>query len=670
MQRDARRRFSRAERAALLAVSDGLCGRCGDALGPDWQADHIEPHSRGGRTAIWNGQALCRQCNQEKGDSMVSSVAVPAWPESWEMRGWQREAHLTYFATIPTQFTVTATPGAGKSLFALRVTHDMLEQRHVSRVVIVVPSEHLRAQWQEAAHSAGLQLATEFGKDAVLAPDYHGVVVTYQQVAARRNLGQIANVSRQALAIFDEIHHAGDQQNWGAALLDSFRDAPYKLALTGTPFRSDNQPIPFITYVDGVSISDYAYTYGRALQDGVCRPVFFPTYDGEMRWVSGGDGAYTATFSDEVPTKEESNRLATALDPNGGWLETVIRDADGKLLNLRATYEGPESAAPAGLVIAKDQNHARAIVRLVTRVTGTRPVLVISDEPESSATLHKFRESGERWLVSVRKVSEGVDIKRLHVLVYATNIMTEMYFRQAVGRIVRVARRDASEEAWCFAPKIGRLVEYMTRIKEERDHVLDGEEVETTPRERDPLGDDLAAIDAALFQPLGSTGRPDAVYFDGAAHAQVDLDAAREVLRKAGLEGVNEVIAARIIKAAREIDQSPPRPVDAAFEVPVTPAAVQPQPHAMPLQARKLALRQRIKKLHGILARMLNTVDRDTYPADYKRYEGELFKRLNWSTYQGKKAESLTLEELEACIRSLDERIADLRGGRQEPDLC
>src|SRR5438270_76728 len=81
-------------------------------------------------------------------------------------------------------------------------------------------------------------------------------------------------------------------------------DAPLKLLLSGTPFRSDNTAIPWVAYdADGVSTADYTYSYTQALMDRVCRPVTFCTYDGDMEWMSDGRRRH-ADFSVVLPAAE------------------------------------------------------------------------------------------------------------------------------------------------------------------------------------------------------------------------------------------------------------------------------------------------------------------------------------------------------------------------------
>src|SRR3954467_1570858 len=111
----------------------------------------------------------------------------------------------------------------------------------------------------------------------------------------------------------------------------------------------------------------------------------------------------------------------------------VLRDAAARLAQVRAGGH-PDAGA---LVVAADKDHANAIASRLESISGERPQLVTSDEPDASARIAAFAAGTRRWLVSVLMVSEGVDIPRLRVGVYATAARTELFFRPVVGRFIR-----------------------------------------------------------------------------------------------------------------------------------------------------------------------------------------------------------------------------------------
>ena len=391
-------------------------------------------------------------------------------PWTASLRDWQTRAVADVLAQPRVDYLVTATPAAGKTRFALRIAHQYLTDRAAGRVLVICPTNHLRTQWASAAGQVGIQLDPALSNEqACEARDYHGAVVTYQQVCLAPEVFRRACRNRKTLVILDELHHAGDGKDWGKALRESFAEAVFRLALSGTPFRSDNNPIPYVRYVDGESQADFTYGYSHSIKDGVCRPILFPSYEGELTWLSDGR-EHRATFEDGLTFERQRERLKTALLQET-WLDPVLRDAHTELQRLRKQ----EQSDAGGLIVTMNQDHARQVAELVTKITGTRALVAVSDDPSASKTIETFaHHKTQQWLVAVNMVSEGVDIPRLRVGVYATNVLTEMYFRQVVGRFVRVQDKvPKPQRAWLYLPKDATLVHFAKRIKVERDHVLE-----------------------------------------------------------------------------------------------------------------------------------------------------------------------------------------------------
>jgi len=405
----------------------------------------------------------------------------PSFPEraargtASKLRAWQAEALDEYFDKDQRRdFLAAATPGAGKTTFALRLATELIARRIVDRVTVVAPTEHLKRQWAEAAHRVGIRLNPGFRNgDSFGGRRYHGIAVTYAQVAIRAGLHREITESARTLVILDEIHHGGDALSWGDAIREAFGNAERRLSLTGTPFRSDTAPIPFVTYAPDskgirTSVTDYNYGYGRALADGVVRPVIFMAYAGKMRWRTRMGDEMEARLGEGDTKDVTSQAWRTALDPAGAWIPAVLAAA-----NLRLTEVRTQIPDAGGLVIATDQNTARAYAEILRDITGVLPTIVLSDEKESSDRIAAFSEGTARWLVAVRMVSEGVDVPRLSVGVYATSASTPLFFAQAVGRFVRARRRG--ETATIFVPSVPTLVDLAQALEQERDHALDRE---------------------------------------------------------------------------------------------------------------------------------------------------------------------------------------------------
>lgn len=389
---------------------------------------------------------------------------------SQHLRVWQREAFELYQRGQPRDFLTVATPGAGKTTFALTIAADLLARGIVERVVIVTPTDHLKTQWALAASGIGITLDPSLAGQGVLGSDFQGFAVTYAGLAVNPNAYRARIEHRSTIVILDEVHHAADALSWGDAVQEACEPAVRRLALTGTPFRSDDNPIPFVTYApqdDGTmtSVADYSYGYGHALKDRVVRPVLFMAYSGQMHWRTRMGDEVAARLGEPLDRAATAQALRTALDPNGSWIPEVLTAAHTRLMEVRRDV--PDAG---GLVIASDQDTARAYAAVLAEITGAKPTVVLSDESTSSARIADFSASMTPWMVAVRMVSEGVDIPRLSVGVYATTTATPLYFAQAVGRFVRARRKG--ETASIFVPSVPRLLALAADLEAQRDHVI------------------------------------------------------------------------------------------------------------------------------------------------------------------------------------------------------
>ncbi|MEU8317607.1 DEAD/DEAH box helicase [Nonomuraea sp. NPDC048881] len=443
-----------------------------------------------------------------------------AWGTAPKLRAWQQQAFDLYFRREPRDFLTVATPGAGKTTYALRIASELLANGVIRAVTIVTPTEHLKRQWADAAARVGIGIDPEFkNSQGTTSRDYTGVAVTYAQVAMHPALHRARTEARKTLVIFDEIHHAGDAKSWGDGVREAFEPATRRLQLTGTPFRSDDNPIPFVGYeedAEGVkrSVSDFSYGYGPALDDGVVRPVIFLAYSGEMKWRTRAGDEIAATLGTPLTKDQLSQAWRAALDPKGDWIRQVMQAADRRLTEIR---RGVPDAG--GLVIATDHETARAYARHLRNITGEGATVVLSDDPGASKKIKQFAASHDRWLVAVRMVSEGVDIPRLCVGVYATSTSTPLFFAQAVGRFVRARKRG--ETASVFLPSVPTLMGLANEMEVERDHVLnrkppedglDDSLLEQANRQKDNpdvLGDELP------FETMETSATFDRVLFDG-----------------------------------------------------------------------------------------------------------------------------------------------------------
>lgn len=443
---------------------------------------------------------------------------MTALPNMSRLRRWQAEAITKYLEEPRQDFTVTATPGAGKTTFALTLAKHLYDQRVIDRIIIVVPTDHLRSQWSSAAHKVGLALDATLGNDAMLKKHFQGYVTTYAQVAAHPLLHERRTEKpHRTLVILDEIHHAGDGLSWGEAVREAFSPAERRLALTGTPFRTSlNERIPFVTYEsdsDGLkSVADYTYGYQEALENAVVRPVIFAAYTGVARW-STNAGEVAASLTDELTKDEELAAWKTVLDPKGEWVPHVLASAAARLEETRAS--GMPDAGM--LVLASDQAAAKAYASVLKTVTGVTPTLALSEDSKASEKISNFANGTDKYLVAVRMVSEGVDIPRCAVLVWLTSYRTPLFFAQAVGRVVRA--RKVGESATVFLPAVRPLLALAAEIEMAREHVL----APTKTAEDDGMLDvvlperEALDVDETEYKALGSQASFAHVLFSGKA---------------------------------------------------------------------------------------------------------------------------------------------------------
>jgi superfamily II DNA or RNA helicase len=449
---------------------------------------------------------------------------------STNLRLWQHRALAAMDDWTEGSFLISAAPGAGKTRPALEFARTQLAGGHVDAVVVACPTAPLTRQWARAAHAIGLDLAPD--ADSPRPPaGFHGVAVTYARIAKApvrwsRSLPRRAGGAgggggtRGAggtLVIADEAHHLGEDLTWGVTFAKAFAQASRWLLLSGTPFRSDATPIPGVSYdSEGLAEPDVAYSYAEAVADGVCRPVSFVAYDGTLSWRSGDD-VIESSFEEVLSTREASRRYRTAIStdlPEG--LPRILREADARLRTAR--QDGHRDAG--GLVVAADSEHARRIAKLLREATGRVPVVVLHAEARAANKLAAFTASRDPWIVAVNMVSEGVDIPRLRVGVYATAAKTPLIFRQIVGRFVRTIPGRPQEPSWLYVPADPVLRDHASTIEQEVRRSL------RRPGEQEPDAFDEPAerretepSPGPEFVPLSADVAPQMTLFGGPAPA-------------------------------------------------------------------------------------------------------------------------------------------------------
>lgn len=439
--------------------------------GKTGHGDHVIPHSKGGATTVENCQLISQATNTKKGSFF------------FKPRRWQEEFFRQWLARTINTFLLIVIPGGGKTMAALEVARRWMAAGADRRLIVVVPTDNLREQWQEEAVRFGIELQTkEFGTN--FKHGFQGAVVTYSLVASQPLVFRKLCAVAPTMVIFDEIHHCGEDASFGRGVSSAFELAQERLLLSGTAWRSDGTSIPWVQYDgNGFAVADYSYDYPHALNDEVVRFLVFDYSRGTITHDLTGD---SHTLSSESSEDEAARLLRRLLDARGDFVREQIKQAHKKLLDVRASF--PDAGALAACI---DQTHAVMVAEVIREVTGCQPSVIVSDAEIENDTVRSFRGSSREWIVAVRKVSEGTDIKRLQVLCYLTNTTSELFFRQLVGRVSRY-RGNEDREAYVYLPADPRLIACAQNIENAQVQALknqrDTDNCELQPSDRQPGG--------------------------------------------------------------------------------------------------------------------------------------------------------------------------------------
>jgi superfamily II DNA or RNA helicase len=463
-----------------------------------------------------------------------------------KLRFWQEQALNHYLSLNPKTYLAEVTPAGGKTRFALALGKTLLDRREIRQIVIVVHTDHLRYQWIQESRKLGWNLTTyseylkkvEHRRSSFTLPigELTGFVLTYQQLeslAGSHQFQAIVGGKNWWMCILDEIHHASEHKSWGTSLRSAFLNVHRRLLLSGTPFRHDDGKIPFVKYKHKVGQPDFYYGYDEALKDGIVAPIFFPTFGGSAHW-KFGDNEFKTDFGSQLSQINAARQLNTALNSRD-WVKSILAAAHDRLSEIRQ-YQ-PNAG---GLIVTRDQAHARFVARILSQITGEKPITVMSDIDESQELISQFQSSNAPWLVSVKMVSEGVDIPRLRVGVYATNTRTELFFRQVVGRLIRLAANVEDQSVYLYLPRHPQLVKYAQEIAEQRQHTL------RVVEQRKPV---QSADDHQFLLPVSALAAIESTLMPGGEFTSEELANAQRVREASGMWGIAIEAVAKILRA-------------------------------------------------------------------------------------------------------------------------
>jgi len=412
---------------------------------------------------------------------------------SIKLRNWQKEALAKAWEWLVERgedrhFLVNAAPGAGKTLYSCALAQELIQSEEIERVIVIAPRTEVVNQWADDFRTVtGRHMARVTGADGDIEAMAIDVCSTWSAIQGLLPELQAVCQSSKTLVICDEHHHAAVQAAWGKGANGAFADAKYVLVLTGTPIRSDGAESVWLAYdnagaIDHPEEGTYVLTYGDAVELGYCRPVTFHRHEGRFT-VDLDDGSQVSVSGQVKAVLPESLKRIPALqraldfyrlartpqfEKNGitplvdGYQGTMIQWGIDKLNDLR--HRMPNAG---GLIIAPNIEMAEYMVNLIEAIEGDKPMLVHSQMANPNSKIRAFRNTDKRWLVSVAMVSEGVDIKRLRVLIYLPNALTELAFRQAVGRVVRTLGNDDDTRAYVILPAFETFERYARRVEDE-----------------------------------------------------------------------------------------------------------------------------------------------------------------------------------------------------------
>ncbi|WP_058120164.1 DEAD/DEAH box helicase [Photobacterium kishitanii] len=377
------------------------------------------------------------------------------------LRLWQNECisnAIDHYKNGHRHFLAQATPGAGKTRMAAHLAKTLFDSDMIDLVICFSPSKTVASDIQKTFATV---LDCIFnGQVATL-----GCSMTYQSMQyLHRDFWKTIS-RRRVLCIFDEIHHCGgneysDSNSWGQSLVHEIQHAAlYTLALTGTPWRSDELPISLLSYSDpeGKVICNYQYSLKQAVNDGVCRRPNITLIDSDK--ISLQNNTELERFSSINALLEKSHTHYACVLNNDDALNSIIELAVNKLEAIRQI-----SAKAGGLIVAASIIHAQKIILILEQQFDQTCALVTYKDKHSNKKIEAFKHNTTQWIVSIGMISEGTDIPRLQVCCHLSNIRTELYFRQVLGRILRTTN-TANQEAWLYTFAESNLIQFSEQIE-------------------------------------------------------------------------------------------------------------------------------------------------------------------------------------------------------------
>ncbi|MCG9638454.1 DEAD/DEAH box helicase family protein [Vibrio sp. Isolate34] len=380
------------------------------------------------------------------------------------LRAWQAECAAQVIEKFTlnkhSHFFCQATPGAGKTVMAAEVASRLFEIGMIDLVLCFSPSLTV-AEGMQKTFSWKLECSFNGGLGSL------GGSYTYQSIRfLDENFWSTVSKYR-VLVVFDEIHHCsfddeGRSNSWGLEIVSKIQGfARYTLALSGTPWRSDRLPIVMAEYSDpeGKVVCDYQYGLQQAVEDEVCRRPKIVLIDNEHLSIkAGSDNQHFVSILDCLKQSDVSYQ---SVIHNEDAMNYILNSGCQKLAQIRQ-----DSPSAGGLVVASSIKHAKDIQKRLVEHFNQSACLVTYHHDDPLNEIESFRHSKVQWIVSVGMISEGTDIPRLQVCCHMSSVKTELYFRQVLGRILRI-NDSPNQEAWLYTFAEESLIGFAERIEQD-----------------------------------------------------------------------------------------------------------------------------------------------------------------------------------------------------------
>jgi superfamily II DNA or RNA helicase len=404
-----------------------------------------------------------------------------------KLRPWQQEAIVKSMKWFEgnKRFLINAAPGAGKTICASAIAKILIDSNKIDRVIVIAPRREVVKQWAEVFKNITTRSMIKITGSSDQIEDMGlDLCATWSSVQNLSDAFHAICSKFKTLVICDEHHHAAVEAVWGDSALGAFKETSYSIILTGTPIRSDGKETTWFGFdsegvINHPAEGTYNLTYGEAVELNYCRPITFHKHQGKFTVKIDSEEIIQISDNDFETNSKLKNLqgLSKALDyyklactpkyndknnqPDlEGYQASMLKIGIEKLDQLQDSIPNT-----GGLVIAPNIQVAEYMTKLLYALTGDKPILVHSGLPNAEDLISAYKNSSKDWIVSVNMINEGVDIKRLRVLIYLPNAQTELSFRQAMGRVVRTLGAEDLTRAYVIMPTHKIFEEYAKRVE-------------------------------------------------------------------------------------------------------------------------------------------------------------------------------------------------------------